>query len=311
LSDALPRGQDWRVDILRRFANRVTTFRARDNPHIALKGQKPQPEGQPMSQTPQQPQITGKMLMYHRPELLSKDQHGKLGLARTERFFSFCSTLRAVPITIGETGLASRHYPIIFSGQKSPVPLAVLGVIDELNLFVDQKGDWDPNCYIPAYIRRYPFATAADPSSDVFAIVIDVGHEGVRVGGDVPLFENGAPTDNTNQAIEFCRNYEVERQQTEALMKALETFDLITPQSATFTPTGTGQPQPIADYFGIDTVRLQQMSNEKFLELRANGLLPMLHLALNSMSNWRDLTARRAARFGLTPDNFLTAVNLN
>lgn len=262
-----------------------------------------------MSETPQ---INGKMLMYERPELLSKEAHAGLGISQPPRAFGFCARLRAVPLTIGEITLAVKNYPVIFSGKENPTPLAVLGLIDDVNLFVAENGEWDPATYIPAYIRRYPFAVATEQTaSDRFAIVIDAAHEGVVKGADFPFFQNGTPTESTERAIEFCRQYEAERRGTEQAMKALEAFDLLSPQSAMFTPQGSTEQAPFAEYFGTDAARLQQLPDDKYLELRKTGLLPVLYAQLLSMSNWRDLMNRRAQRFNLTNETLLRPATLN
>lgn len=263
-----------------------------------------------MSET-SQPQVTGKMMMYERPELLSREQHGALGISRAARPFGFCAKLRAVPLTIGEVSPAVRHYPVIFSGATNMTPLAVLGVIDDVNLFVDESGNWEKASYIPAFVRRYPFAVATDSGSDRFAIVIDAAHEGVVAGAEFPFFSDGDLSDSTERAIEFCRQYENERKSTEQAMSVLESYEIISPQSAMFTPDGANEQQPFAEYFGVDANKLQELPDDKLLELRKNGLLPLLYMQLNSMLNWRDMLGRRAERFALTNANVLKPLNIN
>lgn len=113
-----------------------------------------------------------------------------------------------MPINITEVALAQKYYPIVFTARENPVMLAVLGVIDDVNLFVDDKGMWDQSLYIPAYVRRYPFAVANESGGDRFAVVIDAAHEGfVRDGGQA-LFANDQPADGTMRAIDFCKLFE-------------------------------------------------------------------------------------------------------
>lgn len=263
-----------------------------------------------MSET-MQPQVTGKIMMYERPELLSRESHGALGISRPARPYGFCAKMRAVPLTVGEISLASRHYPVIFSHTTNFVPLAVLGVVDDLNLFVDESGNWERNAYVPAFVRRYPFAVASDNESDKFAIVIDTAHEGVVSGAEFPFFNDAGLTESTERAIEFCRQYEGERRQTEQAMKALEAFGLISPQSAMYTPEGQNEQQPFAEYYGVDAAKLQALPDEKFIDLRKSGLLPLVHVQLNSMINWRDMLGRRAERYSLNNANVLKPLNIN
>ena len=52
------------------------------------------------------------------------------------------------------------------------MPLAVVGLQDEVNLFVDEGGAWAENTYVPAYLRTHPFALART-GGDRVALVLD------------------------------------------------------------------------------------------------------------------------------------------
>lgn len=264
-----------------------------------------------MSQTPATPQISGKMFLFERPELLNKEQHSGYGLARAENPFAFCARVRAIPISINEFPVAMRHYPIVYTNKENPLPLAVVGVIDDINLFVNDEGKWDSFVYIPAYIRRYPFAMASESGGDRLAIVIDTASTWVTPGGEVPLFENGEPTQAMNDAVEFCKRCEGERRATEQMMARLKEFDLIEAQSAQYTLPGETEGRVFAQYFGIDEQRLAALSPERFEALRQTGLLPFVYAQLMSFSNWRELMNRRARRFGLNESELFQPRSLN
>ena len=117
----------------------------------------------------------GQKLFYRQPELLNFEAHGALGLRVPDRPFEFARKSRALPVTLSEIASAQKHFPIVFSDLENPVPLAVVGTIDDVNLFIDEQGQWERGTYIPAYVRCYPFALAAR-SKDEFAVVIDREH---------------------------------------------------------------------------------------------------------------------------------------
>ena len=72
----------------------------------------------------------------------------------------------AVPLTVDEFPLVQRHYPIVFSVGGAPVPIALMGLNEGVNVFLDDEGrPLDQNIYIPAYLRRYPFLLARLASS--------------------------------------------------------------------------------------------------------------------------------------------------
>lgn len=264
-----------------------------------------------MSQTPATPQITGKMFLFEQPELLNKEAHGDLGFAKAKKPYSFCANIRAIPLTVNEFPVAMKHYPIVFASLENLTPLAVVGIIDDVNLFVNEKGEWEENVYIPAYIRRYPFATATENSGDRLAIVIDRSSKWLAPGGDVPLFEKGEPSKATNDAIEFCKRCEGERRLTDQVMGKLREFDIIRGQSAQYTPQGATEGRTFAQYFGVDEQTFNALPAERFEEMRKAGLLPYVYAQLLSFSNWRELMNRRAKRFQLTEEALFAPAKLN
>ena len=49
----------------------------------------------------------------------------------------FLRTQHAIPVTIDEFALVQRNYPIIFSVGDNPVPLALMGLNEGVNTFVE------------------------------------------------------------------------------------------------------------------------------------------------------------------------------
>ena len=261
-----------------------------------------------MSETPGNPEITGQMFLFERPELMNKEQHGGLGFCQPEKRFDFASKVRAIPITVTEIPAAMKDYPIIFMSKENPVLLAVVGLIDDVNLFVDEKGDWDKHCYIPGYVRRYPFGLANETGSDRMAIVIDAAYEGLKPNGELPLFENDAPTEMTQSAIDFCQAFENDRQRTDSFCERLSGLDVIEAQTAYFTPQGAAEKKTFAEYCSVDETKFNAILDEELLKLRSESLLPLIHGLMMSMGNWRPLLQRRAERFELTEDKITDRV---
>jgi hypothetical protein len=244
-------------------------------------------------------QISGTVLFYSQPEPLSPEMHGKLGVKRMDGPFAFAKQGHAIPLTVGEFPLAAVTGPIIFVGDEK-VPLAVMGLNAGENMFLQDNGMFEPGIYIPAYIRRYPFVFANDDAAQQMVLCIDRKAEFIVEGGDMPFFIDGQPSDYTKNCIEFCNNFEIERQRTMSFVALLKELDLFETKSATFTPAnpdGTpGEPQKIADYFGVSEEKLNNLPVEKFIELRDNGALSQIHAHLISLVGWDRLVALSITR---------------
>jgi hypothetical protein len=245
--------------------------------------------------TPAQGQIQGNLLLYSRPEPLNMEQHGKLGLSPIDQPYNFARTAHAVPIAVTEFGPASLSYPIIFTGLDF-APLAILSIREKENLFLLDTGYFERDIYVPAYIRRYPFVLANDEVNEKLIVCIERDAEAVQEGGEVPLFVDGELSPFTQQAIDFCTNFETERQRTVNFVKTLRDLDLFELKEANFTapnPDGTpGQPVKLADYFGVSEAKLHALPAKKLVDLRDSGALQQIYIHLNSLQNWERLLSK-------------------
>ena len=111
--------------------------------------------------------------------------------------------------------------PIIFVGDEK-LPIAVMGLNAGENMFLRDDGLFEAGAYIPAYIRRYPFVFANDDAAKQMVLCIDRAAEFVvDKDSDLPFFEaDGQPSEYTKNCIEFCNNFEIERQRTAELRPA-------------------------------------------------------------------------------------------
>jgi len=240
--------------------------------------------------------ITGQVLFYKNPQPLSAENHGGLGVKQVQQPFAFLREAHAVPVTVTEFGVAAASYPIIFVGEDR-TPVAVMGVRQGQNLFVDANGFIVEDHYLPAFVRRYPFVFAADEASDRLLLCIDRAAPMVSNQPDVAFFENGQPSRFTNDAIEFCKEFERQRRATADFVKMIREMDLFEQKTVSFQPRDAqgnevGPAQKVADYWAISEERLNALPPERYLELRNNGALGACYAHLVSLLNWSKVIQR-------------------
>ncbi|MBN8551464.1 MAG: SapC family protein [Caulobacterales bacterium] len=248
-----------------------------------------------MEQSPLAAQMSGNVIFYSNPEPLTPEHHGKLGVKRVDHPYAFVAGSHVVPATVTEFAPGSLSYPIIFLGDEEKSPLMVMGLRQGENLYVDAVGDFRPDAYVPAFVRRYPFVYANEQGSDRLILCVDRGAPFVTEDFDIPFFEDGKPSDYTNQAMQFCNDFETERQRTANFMALLAELDLLDRRETNFTPRNpdgsNGQPQKIADYWAVSEEKLAKLSTEKLTELRDNGALGQIYAHMNSLLGWDRLIA--------------------
>jgi len=254
----------------------------------------------PPTSIPPSAAFSGNVLFYAKPEPLSRELHGKIGLRQMDRPFGFASGTNVVPLTVGEFGVAALSYPIIFAGDRYQ-PLAVMGIRQGSNLFVGEDGSFAVGAYIPAYIRRYPFVLANDQNRGQLVVCIDRGASMLGEDYDLPFFnEAGEPTDYTNGCIQFCNDFENEGRRTEAFVSLLKELDVFEVARSTYTPTNPdgsrGVAEPIAEYFAVSEAKVKALPAEKLAELAVNGALPQIYAHMISLMGWDRLIAKSMER---------------
>lgn len=227
-------------------------------------------------------------LFYKRPELLSPDRHGGKSLARSINF-RFARATNSVPLNAVEFVLAQRHYPIVFTPANPPLPVAILGLRDEQNLFVNAEGGWKPGHYIPAYIRRYPFVFTTNTGEQSFALCVDAASEFIVEGADNPLFADGKPTQTTNNALNFCAAFQAEFNKTRDFCAALEEQKLLDVKTADVNLPG-GQKLVFGNFRVVSEARFQALPEAVVLDWHKRGWVGLVYAHLLSFGSWAHLT---------------------
>ena len=188
-------------------------------------------------------------IFYRAIEPLNVTQHGKMKVRPVLDMGEVAKT-HAIPLTVDEFALVQRHYPIVFSIGEKPIPIALMGLNENVNVFLQDDGQpIDPSLYIPAYIRRYPFLLARiRPDSDELSLCFDPTANADRQfqGRGRGLFDGEQPSKATLAILEFCEQFEAAGQRTSAFMEELTKSDLLMDGEVRFSPKASSSRSFIA-----------------------------------------------------------------
>ncbi len=215
--------------------------------------------------------------------------------ARSMDSADFLVDQHAVPLTTDEFSSACRFFPIVFSAGDNPVPLALMGMNEGMNTFVDAEGKLINPVYVPAYIRRYPFLLARlRPDSDELSLCFDptAGAIGKFDEGD-KLFEDGKPTEATNAILEFCKNFEEAGQRTGMFIEELKKADLLMDGEVSITPEGSSQPYIYRGFQMVDEAKLRELRGDVLRKMMQNGMLGLIFAHLFSLQLMREVFAEQ------------------
>lgn len=212
--------------------------------------------------------------------------------------FDFARELHLAYITSQEFVRAATTYPIVFI-EDSTVgsgfrPVVLMGLQPGRNLFVNADGTWHAS-YVPAIIRRYPFALTRAGESEDYAVCIDVGSSLVSDVAGSPLFDSaGQPT----EVVENVKRYLSELQQLDRITS--EFCSLLAGQNL-FTPLSMrvgegGALRNITGCYIVNEQRLNGLPSARFDELRERGMLAQIYAHLISLGQMERLVKLNADR---------------
>lgn len=233
-------------------------------------------------------------LFYSKPTLLDAGVHAGMGAAGNIGF-GFAAKVNALPLNLIEFPQAAHFYPIAFARDAVATPVAVVGVRDNENLFVDDKGQWQADTYIPAYVRRYPFILSESPDGQQLSLCIDDAPGIMTAGGDRFFDDQKEPTQLARNAMEFCRSYHVAAQHTQAFGKALIEADILVDRTAEMT-LKNGQRVSFSGFRIIDEEKFNRLPEKTLVDWRARGWLAGAYAHLFSGMHWGDITRMIAGR---------------
>lgn len=239
----------------------------------------------------QQPATDALPLFYKNPVPLDSKKHQNWAL-KNNMGFGFAKEINAVPINLVEMPQISHYYPIAFSPDGNATPVAILGVRDKENLFVNEDNTWAKATYIPAYVRRYPFIFSELPDKEQLTLCVDDNPDVIDPKGELNFFDkDGKPTDLANNALEFCKSYHAAAQQTVAFSKELAKTGLLIDREAQLNIKDNKRIN-FSGFKIIDEEKLKNLDDKTFLEWRKKGWLPFLYAHLFSGAQWQRLTYR-------------------
>lgn len=236
-------------------------------------------------------------------KLVALDTKRHRGLGVISQRHRFAARLTGIYLAAAEFIQAARHYPVVFAQDATSnefVPVAVTGLEQDINLFVDADGQWHPAAYIPAFVRCWPFyGVRITKGAKRGELLICVDEKGLDAAGE-PLFEDkDNPGSLLKSAQALIQELEAARGATTQLCQSLKTLELLTPFEAHALPK-RGREWRVRGMYRVDETRLNALDAEVVKRLMNSGELPRIYAHLMSLDNFKFLMDMAVARQAAT-----------
>jgi SapC len=242
-------------------------------------------------------------LLYRQIEPLDRQRHRALR-ARPMADWSPAREMNALFLTVAEFAEACKEYAIVFvragqdaRGREQIAPVALTGLKQGENLYLRADGGWDAR-YVPAFLRRYPFALAQTKDDAGQVLVIDAqwaGWSAAAASEAEPLFDAaGEPTPYLTRVRAFLDEFRRETERTGVFGERLLELGLL--QEMRFDATlPSGEKLVVDGFLALDTKKFAELPDALLGELHRSGVLGLLHLQQASLGNMQRLVERRVA----------------
>ncbi len=240
------------------------------------------------------PQTANLPLFYQDLTPLNSRDHGSWKSRSTDQA-KWLINQHAVPLTVEEFPQAQRNYPIVFSSGNETVPLALMGLNEGVNVFVDADGKLTDSVYVPAYARRYPFLLARlTPEAKELSLCFDPSTDLVGNFDDgAALFANSEPTDTCKNMLSFCEQFEEAGMRTGAFVAELNKHNLLMEGEVAIQREGNDQPFVYRGFKMVNQEKLREVRGDLLRTWNQSGLLPLIFAHLFSLELMRDIFARQ------------------
>lgn len=226
--------------------------------------------------------------IYKDVRLINREEDKKLKVAPIEGF-AYAANLRDCIITVSEFYEAAKSQPIVFAKNEQGefLALALMGLKEQANLFVNQDGSWKAGEYVPAFVRRYPFIYVAH-GEDNLTLAIDHDHKAVNKRKGEALFNaEGEASEYTNRVMDFLNQYQQANSHTSAMIKMLDDKGLL--EEATAKMVQNGEPMNLTGFMRVNEEKLSALGDSEVLDLINSGAYKWVVAHLMSLSNFQKL----------------------
>ena len=225
--------------------------------------------------------------IYKNVEVLNKDTHKSLKIDELKGF-DYAKELRDCVISLSEFYQSAKSQPIVFSknDQGEYFAVALMGLKEQKNLFVQEDGSWKPGEYVPAFIRRYPFVFVS--SGEQLVLAVDTDCPAVNEDQGQMLFdEEGEVTAYTEKVMEFMLEYQQSNAQTQVFIQTLDELDLLETASAELNQEG--EKLTFTGFSRINEKKFNDLNDEDTLKLVRSGYYKLVTAHLMSLTNFSKL----------------------
>ena len=226
------------------------------------------------------------------PVALQNDKHRNLKITESGDYARY-KDQHLIPIISQDFFTLCAEFPVVFvkdSNGEQFVSVAIMGLREGQNLYC-QTEEWKAHV-VPVRFNNAPFSMVrVDAESDQLAVLVDEDSPMLSETEGTPLFkEDGTKSEYLEQKIERLLKTAEQTVQTEGICKIFKEKDLLATQQLQMQHRQDSPAYNIAGIYTIDEEKLNALSDEDYLDLRKQGMIPLIYAHLSSLQQLRRIS---------------------
>lgn len=211
------------------------------------------------------------------------ERHGTKSFRRFASY-RFAAKETVAPLVGAELARATLSFPIAFLNEgKKALPVAVLGVEPGQNLFVAPDGRW-MGAYVPAVFRGYPFALGQTQDNKQILCIDESSALVLENASGEPFFNSEkGPSEPIEKILGFLTKLHENRIATDQACEVISRCGLLEPWP--IRVQGQDGPRVLSGLWRISELKMNQLADQAFLELRHTGGMALAFAQLMSMGH--------------------------
>ncbi|MCX2981768.1 peptidase [Halieaceae bacterium IMCC14734] len=224
------------------------------------------------------------LMFYQQPIVLNRETNKDLCFTATSDY-GFSKGVNSVPLTGIEFFEASRDLPVLFSKDEEGnyFPIVLLSLRGDGHEQIGAEGEWTGN-YIPAFIRRYPFALTEGKD-----LCYDSTAAGFSEEGDRLFDDEGKNTETLDSIITFLTDFDAQHQLTREFCSELSELSMFKPFMLQVMTVDKSALR-LDGLFIIDEDKLGDLDNEKVGAWFRKGFLAWIYAHMHSLGSLNRLS---------------------
>ena len=226
--------------------------------------------------------------------ILHREAHRMLKFNRAERDMNWVRGLITINLAASEMPSAALAFPCVMThGESGGRLLAITGLEQGRNLFVDDKGRWLGE-YLPAVLRTWPFRLL-DQEDEEGSRPIAVQREALNLSKGEALFDDkGQEMPWLKGVMQELVALDAAESTTSAMVNALHAAGVLT-ERALQAVLPNGRQMELTGFLSVDEHKLNALEDKVVADLHRQGALAMAYLHLLSLRQFKDLMDMAAA----------------